>query len=301
MGSTGVVGLKIAVEVLLHLLDGLVPGRPALDPKVFLEERVVEPLDEAVRLGSADLRGAVFDLLELEEELVGVLVRSAAVLAAVVAEYRLHLRDVHLEEGQHVVVQDLNGGHRHLRCVEPGPDEAAEAVQDGLDVDLAHALQRTGEEGVNGYKFACGIDLDVSLAVLGVEALQCRDLLVRQLGLPLPDRLLQPQQPVVACLEVVADPDPPHTAGTDLDPLQHQFVCGSLGSVRRMFQRVRQDRLFDRRRNAVRVRPPGAGQPVKQAVGAVQLKAPPDLVELLAAVADDPARLRDVAEFVGKL
>ena len=63
----------------------------------------------------------------------------------------------------------------------------------------------------------------------------------------------------------------------------------------------RQDRLFDRRRNAVGVRPLGARQPVEQAVGAVQLKAPPDLVELLAAVADDPARLRDVAEFLGEL
>ena len=101
----------IAVEVLLHLVEGLVPSRPAPDPRVFLEERVVEPLDEAVRLGPADIRGAVFDLLELQEELVGMLVRPAAVLAVVVAEDRLHLRDVHLEEGQHVVVEDLNGGH----------------------------------------------------------------------------------------------------------------------------------------------------------------------------------------------
>ena len=112
-----------------------------------------------------------------------------------------------LEEGQRVVVQDLNGRDRHLRGVEPGPDEAAEAVQHGLDVDLADALQRAREEGVHGHKFARGVDLDMPLAVLGVEPLQRLDLLVGELDLPLPDRLLQPQQPVVAGLEVVAHPD----------------------------------------------------------------------------------------------
>ena len=38
------------------------------------EERPVEALDVAVRPRPADLRGAVFNLLELQEELVGVLV-----------------------------------------------------------------------------------------------------------------------------------------------------------------------------------------------------------------------------------
>ena len=55
--------------------------------------------------------------------------------------------------------------------------------------------------------------------------------------------------------------------------------------MRRILQRMGQDRLFDRRRNAVRVRPARSRQPIDQAVGAVQLKAPPDLVELLLAVA----------------
>ena len=48
-----------------------------------------------------------------------------------------------------MVVQDLNGRDRHLRGVEPGPDEAAEAVQHGLDVDLAHALQRVPAKKVS--------------------------------------------------------------------------------------------------------------------------------------------------------
>ena len=113
----------------------------------------------------------------------------------------------------------LNGRDRHLRGVEPDPDEAAEAVDHGLDVDLADAFQRAREEGVHGHKFACSVDLDVPLTVLGIEALQRLDLLVGQLDLPLPDRLLHPQKPVVASQEVVAHPDAPHPARTDLDPL----------------------------------------------------------------------------------
>lgn len=88
-GPAGVLGLKIAVEVLLHLVEDLVRGRPALDRMMFLGERAVEPVDEAVRTEPGDLRGVVFDLLQLQEELIGVLVRLAAVVAAVVAEDRL--------------------------------------------------------------------------------------------------------------------------------------------------------------------------------------------------------------------
>ena len=68
-----------------------------------------------------------------------------------------------------------------------------------------------------------------------------------------------------------------------------------------MLQCVGQDGLFDRRRNVVRVRPLRRRQPIVLAVGSVQLEIPPDLVELLAAVADDPASLREVAKFVGEL
>ena len=50
-----------------------------------------------------------------------------------------------------------------------------------------------------------------------------------------------------------------------------------------------------------RVRPAGAGQPVDQAVRAVGLVVPPDLVELLARIAHDPARLRHVVHLAGQL
>ena len=63
-----------------------------------------------------------------------------------------------------------DGGHRHLRGVESGPDVAAEAIEHRLDVDLADALERAREEGVHGHKFPSGMDFNVALAELGVEA-----------------------------------------------------------------------------------------------------------------------------------
>lgn len=78
MGALGVVGLEVEIEVSLHLVEGLVPGGSALHPEVFVEERPVEALDEAVGLGPADAGGAVLDAFELEEELVGVPVGAAA-------------------------------------------------------------------------------------------------------------------------------------------------------------------------------------------------------------------------------
>ena len=82
------------------------------------------------------------------------------------------------------------------------------------------------------------------LAVLGVESLQSLDLLVAQLDLPLPDRLLQPQQPVMPGQELIAHPDTPRAAGADLDPPQRQLVGDPLGAVPRVLQRMGQDRLI---------------------------------------------------------
>ena len=132
----------------------------------------MEAFDVPVRLRPPHLRPAVLDLLELEEQLVGVPVLGAAELAPVVAEDRLDLHPVFLEEGEYVVVQDLDRGHRHLRGVEPGPDAAAEAVQHPPDVDLAHPLQRPREEGVHGHE----------LTRLWLGAVVCRNVTPRVAG-----------------------------------------------------------------------------------------------------------------------
>jgi hypothetical protein len=72
------------VENGLHLLNGLEPGPAAFRRGSARRAGAVEMLDDSTELGSLDPRGAVLDLLELQERLVGMLVRPAAEFAAVV-------------------------------------------------------------------------------------------------------------------------------------------------------------------------------------------------------------------------
>jgi hypothetical protein len=74
------------LTVALHLLERLVPLRPAGDPQVLVEQGPMEALDEAVALRPADRRRAVLDLFELQEQFVRVPIRSPAELPAVVRD-----------------------------------------------------------------------------------------------------------------------------------------------------------------------------------------------------------------------
>ena len=87
---------------------------------MLFEKGAVEALDEAVRLGSSHPRGSVLDVLQLQEELVRVFVRPAAILAPVVAQDRLDLHAVPLEEGQRVVVRIWTAVTGIFEVVEPG-------------------------------------------------------------------------------------------------------------------------------------------------------------------------------------
>ena len=58
MGPLGVVALKVVIEHGLHLLNGLKPGAPSLDPEMLVEQRAVEAFKDAVGLRAPDaLRG----------------------------------------------------------------------------------------------------------------------------------------------------------------------------------------------------------------------------------------------------
>jgi len=68
------------------------------------------------------------------------------------------------------------------------------AVDGGLQVDLAEALEHADEEGVDGDERAGVRRLDMTLAELRAEPLQQADLLVGQGKRALGRRLLQAQQ-----------------------------------------------------------------------------------------------------------
>lgn len=281
MGTLGVVDDEVGVEVGLHLVEALIELGPPHDAEVFIQEGTVQAFDVAVGLRAANLGGAVLDLLELQEQLIGMFVGPAAELSSVVRQYRGDPGIVRLEGRDDVVVHDVHGGHRQLGGIEPPPGVAGEAVDDGLQIDLADTFEAADEEGVHGHQVAGVAGLDLAFAELGAEALQEADLLVRQVDLFTRDVLLQPQQALVPGQEVVAAPHPAHPAGRNLNALQHQFVGDPQGAVAGMGQGVVENRLFDLLGYPVRVRPPRAGQPVDQASRAVGLEVAPDLVKLL--------------------
>ena len=108
----------------------------------------MESLHDAVELGAVDLCGAVVDLLELGEQLVGMAVGTTAELSAVVREDDLDAPTRGLEREQHVTVYQGHGGHQHLVGVQPCPAMVRVAVDRGLQVHLAHAVQSADKEGV---------------------------------------------------------------------------------------------------------------------------------------------------------
>ena len=207
MRPLAVVAQEEGVEGGLHLGDRLVPDGAALHAQVFVEQGAVQALDDAVALRSTDLGGLVGDALELEEQLVGMLILAAAELAAIVAEHGVDPRTVLLEGRQDLVVQGLDRGDRHLVGEQLRPGIAGMAVDHGLQVDLADALEHADEERVDRHQGAGVGGLDMALAELGAEALQEPRLLRRELDRLLGAGLFQAQQPLVLGEQIVAAPD----------------------------------------------------------------------------------------------
>lgn len=87
------------------------------------------------------------------------------------------------------VGQQMDGGDRQFAGIEPRPGVSRVAVDRGLQVDLADALECADEEGVDGDEPAGVRSLDVALAGLRREAFERPGLLLGEF-----DLALQPQQ-----------------------------------------------------------------------------------------------------------
>ena len=116
------------------------------------------------------------------------------------------------------------------------------------------------KEGIDGHQIAAMAGFDVAFPELGAEAFQVADLLGREFDLALGDGRLQAQQALVLGGQTMAAPDPAHPAGGDLNALQHQLLGDPEGAMGGMIQAVVQDRLLDRLRDPVGVRPLGPRQ-----------------------------------------
>jgi hypothetical protein len=99
----------------------------------------------------------------------------------------------------------------------------------------------------------------------------------------------------------MALPDPAHAAGGDLKSLQPQFLFHTQGTMAGMVKGMIENRRLDLFAYPVRMRSLRARQAVDEALGAIGLEVAPDLVELLARVAHQPAGLRNVVQILCKI
>ena len=130
----------------------------------------------------------------------------------------------------------------------------------------------------------------------GLKRSESRDLLLGELTTSLGRGLLQAQQPVVLAEQAMALHTPRTPLERDLDAAQGQLLGdpqGAMAGVGQAWSRIACSISSPTRLGCGGA---GAGDPVEQPVGAIGLEVAPDLVELLAAVAHQPAGLADIAE-----
>jgi len=289
-----IVVLQIALQSRLHLGDGIEPGFTPLHPEVFIEEGTVKPLDEPVALRAANFGFSMFDVFELKEQLIRVMVRPSAELSTIVGENGLDLEFVLLKERDNIVVQHMNSGHWHLVGVEPPPGVAAVAVDHGLEVDSADSLERTDHKGVYRNEIPGKTGMDMPFPELRTRFFQHPDLFFAELDLLSLDFTFKSQESLVSVEQVVPAPDASDTSRTDL----HSLNLGHTGTaVSGVIQAMLSDGLFHRLWDPVRMGAFGSRHAVQESLRSIGLVVPPGFIELLAAVSAELAGFGNVAEF----
>ena len=100
MRPLGIVADQVAFQVFLHLLQGFTELLALLDAQVLLKQGSVKPSGEPIALTPADLGGAVLDLFLLQEQLIGVSLRPAAELSAMIGQHGVNPGLMSFKEGQ---------------------------------------------------------------------------------------------------------------------------------------------------------------------------------------------------------
>ena len=154
----------------------------------------------------------MLDSFELKEQFEGMVIRPTAVFAAVIRQHGFYPYGVLFEERQHIVIQDMDSGDRHLARVQPAKSKTAEAVDDGLQINLADAFERADKERVYRNQFAGVMHLNLPLSELRAKAFQQANLLIIELQCAVLLLALQSQQTVMLGQQVMPAPDASNAA-----------------------------------------------------------------------------------------
>ena len=148
MRALVVVVMQPFIQIGLQRVDAVIELLAERDLVELLQDRLVEPLADAVGLGRLHLSLCVIDVVDRQEELEVVFVNAATIFGAAIRHDPQHRQVVFFVEWQHPVVEQVGRGDRRLGGVEFGMGHLAIGVHVGLLVDPANALEGADIERV---------------------------------------------------------------------------------------------------------------------------------------------------------
>src|SRR5215211_7116882 len=158
--------IKVGLQLGDRAVDPLAEGHPV----DLVQHRLVETLNDAVRLWAFGLGAGVIHILHGQIKLVFVPLGVAAKLRASVGQHAGQLHLMLIVEGHHAVVQQVGGGERGLAIVEFGEGHLGIGVDEGLLVDAPDPLHVADVERVLGAAVARALALELAVASFSVLA-----------------------------------------------------------------------------------------------------------------------------------
>ena len=207
MGSLLVVASDPGVQIDLQFGDRAVDALSEGDPVELVQHRLVEALDDSIRLRVLGLGTGVIHVLNGQVQLVLVMLGVAAILRAAVRQHAGELHLLSVVEGHDAVIQQVGRGERRLTIVELGEGHLRVGVDEGLLVDAPDPLHVADVEGVLGAAIARALALELAVRLLlGLGLFERGELALGQNETVLRDLRLERLEALLHGLEIVALP-----------------------------------------------------------------------------------------------
>jgi len=116
------------------------------------------------------------------------------------------------EEGQHLVIHDLNCSQGEFIGIEPSPGVPGKAVQNGLEIEFSDTFQSTYEKSIYGHQFPGEIDINMSFPKFRDESFKKLDLVVGECYFSCAGLPFKLQESVEAAGHVISGKNAPNAA-----------------------------------------------------------------------------------------
>ena len=289
------------IEIRLQFIDRSVDLLAEGNAVKLVEHRLVQALNDPVRLRALGLGPRVVDVFDREVQLVRVLLGIPAVFGSSIGKHSAHADVVLFEEGKNSIVQDICRCDRSLLRVKLCKRNFAVGVNECLLVDAPDAFERANVEGVLSAAVAGAFALKLAVRILLVlRLLQRGELRFGENQALLRALCLKRFQSFLHGLEIVPLPNAADAGGRDRHGTLLEFVRDAHLAECRLLDCQSYDRILDRRVDSVLHDGFAAGDFSERRLtaGFVELL---EAIEAIATKAHHLAGLLNVAELLCKI